>query len=163
MVIKNAVSEEDLIQIEDCFNKTHQTEATWVDGSEERVHQKCVEHFLLKLHPIIEKAVGKKLKPVRTFMRKSFKGNILKRHLDKEFLNVTASLLVNKSNDNFNNPLIIHSRPKQEIYLERGDIALIINGHKIEHERPPIESDWMLSLYLHYQYDLEQKNKKTLI
>lgn len=167
MVIKNIIDLETLKDLESCFNNQKiLAPEEQVKGSIGHFNLPCTQFLLDFFKKIIEENFSIKVTPQTTYMRKMFKGQELKEHVDKPNMNVTVSLLINKPNDNIINPLIMHAEPKQYLELEVGDCAIMVDGHKIMHSRPPLESDWMLLLFLHYSYGQKieiKKNIKTLI
>lgn len=167
MVIKNVVNSETLKNLENCFNNEKITTVEeQVKGSIGHYNLECTKHLLDFFKKIIEETFEIQVKPQTTYMRKMFKGQDLKEHVDKLNMNVTVSLLINKPDDGLVNPLIMHTDPKQYLELEVGDCAIMIDGHKIKHSRPTLESDWMLLLFLHYSYSNNndvKKITKTLI
>lgn len=114
-------------------------------------HAHFINAYLKKFKSLAERSVALGLKPHHGFMRKSFKGNELTSHTDAPGLDVTITIQV-ASSDNKINPLIVHTSAEDiEERLKNGD-ATVVEGRKFRHSRPPLESDWMIGLFLHYSF-----------
>ena len=113
---------------------------------------KFINPYLERFRPLAERNVGLSLKCQHGFMRKSFKGNELPFHTDKFGLDVTITIQIATS-DNQINPLIVHVSLEEDIEerLNNGD-ATVVKGREFAHSRPPVKSDWMLGLFLHYSF-----------
>jgi hypothetical protein len=164
MVIKNVVGKEILTNLENCFNSSEEKiDQGPINGSIGYFNLDCTQKLLFDFKKIIEDTINVEVKPETTFMRKMFKGHFLQPHIDKDHMNVTVSLLVNKSDDNFKNPLILHTNPHQYFYTDIGDCVIMKDSHALKHSRPPLESDWMLLIFLHYSYIRNIERKNTVI
>ena len=164
MVIKNVVGKEILTNLESCFNSSKKViDKCSVVDSMGCFNLDCSQKLLFDFKKIIEDTINVKVKPETTYMRKMFKGQILHPHVDRPHMNITVSLLVNKSDDNFKNPLILHTNPHQYFYTDIGDCVIMKDSHSLKHSRPPLESDWMLLIFLHYSYIKDVERKNTII
>jgi len=159
MIIKNILNSEELKIIKKDFdsNSGNMEEAGFNDYGIKNIYNlESTLDYLDSLKNIFEEKIGKELIPVNTYMRKYVKGNQLKPHKDREALDVTVSIQVDKS-DNIINPLIVHTTPKTILNLENGDAGIILYGNRIKHERPALKSEWMYNLFLHYSFKTRPK------
>jgi len=165
MVIKNILNSKELKIIKKEFDSKsgNMEESGFNDYGIKNIYNlESTLYYLDSLKNIFEEKIGKELIPVNTYMRKYVKGNQLKPHMDREALDVTVSIQVDKSDDIIN-PLIIHTHPKTILNLENGDAGIILYGNRIKHERPPLKSEWMYNLFLHYSFKNKSDLKKKLI
>jgi hypothetical protein len=116
--------------------------------------------YLKKFNSMLESLYNIKLVPQNTYIRKYTKGDLLPKHVDKSNFYLTLSIQLKKSDDIIN-PLIVHAEKDHHIILNDGDCGIIENANKIEHSRPPIESEWMYCLFLHYNIN-DIKNKSVI-
>lgn len=102
-----------------------------------------------KLRPLLESNIDYKLEPHQAWIRKYVKGNVLHKHWDGK-ADVAFSIMLGQS-DNQANPLFIYYNDiPTEIVLDVGD-GYLFEGGTIEHERPPVKSDYLYGLYLGYR------------
>jgi len=165
MVIKNILNPKELKIIKKDFeSKPGNMELAGINdyGIKNMWNLESTVDYLKSLKSIFEEKIGRELIPVNTYMRKYIKGNTLKPHTDREKLDVTVSIQVDKSDDIIN-PLIVHTEPKTILNLENGDAGIILYGNRIKHERPTLKSEWMYNLFLHYSFKVKDDLEKKLI
>lgn len=112
----------------------------------------AMETLLIVLHPLMEEYTDLKLYPTYSYFRIYRKGDILKKHTDRESCEISCSLCFNYSYDDviYNNPFIIDEK---KVNLKPGD-CVIYKGRELEHQRPPIDAkddeDWLVQGFFHY-------------
>ena len=149
VIFKNLLNSD---EIELLINEYNTSEKIGTDytGLENLLNSPFAKKYHIKFQKMIENIVGEGLELVCTFMRKYSKGDVLEKHIDRKELYHTLSIQLKKS-DNIPNPFIVHYKDKDvEIHLEDGDGGFIYEGNKIPHSRPPLESEYMYNLFLHY-------------
>jgi hypothetical protein len=98
---------------------------------------------------LVESNIDYKLEPHQAWIRKYYKGNVLHKHWDGQ-ADCAMSIMLGQS-DNIPNPLLIYYKDiPTEILLQKGD-GYFFEGGTIEHERPPVKSDYLYGLYLGYR------------
>ena len=120
----------------------------------------AMETLLTKLHPLIEIETKTKLYPTYGFARLYKKGDVLKRHIDKE-IRCKFSTTLNLGGD----PWPIFLEPSEEqgkkgirVLLEPGDM-LIYEGPKHEHWREEFKGENCGQVFLHYSSVTEEEEK----
>lgn len=155
MIIKNLISLQDRIIIKSEFDSLDSNVGKdW--GEKNYFNLPSTLPFLYSLKPIVEEKIDRKLINANTYIRKYAKGDDLPKHKDRKLLDVTLSIQIDKSDDIIN-PLIVHSTPEVILELENGDGGILF-GKTLYHSRPPLKSDWMYNLFLHYSYEKQPKS-----
>ena len=111
----------------------------------------AMETLLLKFKPVIEKITGKKLIENYSYIRIYKKGDILKKHVDRQSCEISTSLNLGGDKDW---PIFIE--PNIKINLTPGDM-LIYSGCKLEHWRDAFEGQEYFQSFFHYN-NLEKKD-----
>jgi hypothetical protein len=157
-IFKNLLNKDEIEELINEFNQVPDSEVV-ADG----VGAKNVYNlegsikYHIKFQKILEHYTGNTLERVNSFMRKYSKGEELKKHKDRKDLDYTLSIQLKKS-DNIPNPLTVHEKDKDiELYLENGDGGLLVKGNEKFHSRPPLESDYMYNLFLHYKITTKER------
>lgn len=105
------------------------------------------ETLLLNLHPLIEKKTNKKLLPTYSYVRIYKKGDVLKKHKDRESCEVSATLNL------YGSKWPIYFKDKEQkikkVILNEGDLA-IYKGCELEHWRDELQQDFCVQVFLHY-------------
>ncbi len=154
-VVKNIITSDDCNEIYKMFTTSNLKKDNQVRQSDILYDSELGLYYLNKLKSFAETFFEKKLKGVRVYIRKSYKGNVLQKH--KDTTQYVISVLI-KQEGNEINPLYIYSDTKKNsIILNEGD-GVIFCGSKYEHERPPIISDFIIGMYLGYEDDTITKN-----
>jgi hypothetical protein len=149
VIFKNLLNSDEIESLINEYNAFEKI-GTGYFGLENVLNLPSTKKYHIKFKKMIEDILGEDLDLVRTFTRKYNKGDVLEKHIDKKELHHTLSIQLRKS-DNIPNPLIMHYKDNDvEIHLENGDGGLIYEGNKIPHSRPPLESEYMYNLFLHY-------------
>jgi hypothetical protein len=106
-----------------------------------------METLLLNLKPTLEKNTGKKLIETYTYCRIYQKGNVLKKHVDRESCEISCTL--NLGGDMW--PIFLKNKKNKiiECRLNPGDL-LIYSGSELEHWREEFEGNDCVQVFLHY-------------
>jgi hypothetical protein len=117
------------------------------------------ETLLLKLQPLMEKVTKMKLLPNYSFTRIYKKGDVLKRHTDRDSCEISTTL--NLGGDPW--PIYLEPSGKRnargiKIILKHGDM-LVYKGIDLEHWRDAFEGDNCGQVFLHYN-NAANKNAK---
>lgn len=146
---------ENILTYEECddfikyFESKNNYEDVQVKGSNIIHNSDKAMELSFKLRPLLESNLSYKLQPNQGWIRKYVKGNVLSKHWDGR-ADVAFSIILGQS-DNQENPLLIYYKDiPTEILLEKGE-GYFFEGGTIEHERPPIKSDYLYALYLGYR------------
>lgn len=149
MLFKNILTEKEREEITEAFNSSdlrvidYQAEGTVCIRQPE-----FLKKYLYKLKREIEIKSGFKLKETYTGIRVYRKGDSLGRHVDNA--SEYAITIVVKQSDNKDNPLIFYPRGKAVIVNLKEGEGYSFKGMEIEHERPEVQSDYLLHIYLGY-------------
>ena len=122
-----------------------------------------METLLLKLQPLMEKETGLKLNPNYSYARIYKKGDVLHRHKDRFSCEISTTL--NLGGDPW--PIYLEPSGKEnlqgiKIDLKPGDM-LIYKGNDLFHWREPLEKDYCVQVFLHYNKTKTDKNKKNFL
>tara|TARA_R110000803_G_scaffold82641_1_gene148833 strand:+ start:4253 stop:4894 length:642 start_codon:yes stop_codon:yes gene_type:complete len=111
------------------------------------------ETLLVTLHPLIEKTFKTNLIPTYSYMRIYKKGDVLKKHTDRDECEVSATLNLGGSFW----PIYFKEKNKKliKVNLKHGDLA-IYKGSEIEHWREHFDGEYCVQVFLHYT---TEKNK----
>jgi len=134
-----------------------------------------MESLLLKMQPVIEQHTGLELYPTYSYYRIYRNGQYLRRHLDRESCEISATLALDYNYPGDPWELFIDGEP---IYLCSGDMA-VYKGCELSHWRNTLnclDNEYHIQVFLHYvnkygkfsnlKYDerefigFPQKNKK---
>lgn len=109
--------------------------------------------YLKNLLPLAETITGNKLKEANSWVRIYNNGSTLKRHTDREGLDVTISVCI-FSNISYNWRLFIKNGNSAPIgYLTKIGEASIVTGRLLEHWRNPLQcadNECVIQMFLHY-------------
>jgi len=107
------------------------------------------EALAVKLTPLIEQAVDKKLVPTYSYARIYYAGSDLKIHKDRQSSEITISVCIEK--DQVDWPIYIKDDDGTvtEILLDTGDLV-IYSGRKNEHWRNPFTGNRQVQCFLQY-------------
>lgn len=137
------------------FESQNNYSDTQVKGSNIIHNSEKAMTLCCELRPLLESKLQYNLQPHQAWIRKYLKGNILHKHWDGR-ADCAFSIMLGQS-DNKKNPLLIYYKDiPTEVVLKKGQGYFFEGGH-IEHERPPIESEYLYGLYLGYK-KIERKN-----
>ena len=172
-VINNVVTPK-LLELISKYYKKRISDNVWKLGDEQSnnryvYHNEPLSRILhYEILPLIEKIVGKKLKPTNTYFSGYTKGSDLPPHIDRKECEYTVSFLVDKpENSNWN--LYIHKKkqtirhsgiydiaPKIEdcysVDCEKGGL-IMFQGIDHIHFREKLEHDYYNILLFHYQIE----------
>lgn len=147
-IIKNIIPKNEREKILYEFESSEKEVDYQVVGSNILYKWELSDFFCNKFKTIVEEFYSAKLIPVRSYTRKSLRGQTLTKH--KDVTEIVMSIFIKQVGDG-RNPLYLYIDDKKtEVLLEEGD-AVIFEGSKIQHERLPIVSDWILGMYLGYE------------
>ena len=101
-----------------------------------------------KVRTFIEKNTNTNLASTFTYARIYRKGEILKKHVDREACEYSATITLDYSGEE---PWNFFIKDNKQILLEinRGDI-LIYKGINLPHWRDELEDEWQTQVFLHY-------------
>lgn len=126
------------------------------------------ESLLVMLQPLIEDQLKIKLLPSYSYMRIYYKNAVLKKHLDKDSCEYSATICIKCDPDNpwdiyFENTDLSFTR----IALNEGDMA-IYKGNEIKHWRTLCPYDKHMQIMLHYvdkngPYSNLKYNQRTML
>jgi len=108
-----------------------------------------LDEFLLKGKDFLESILDYVVIPEYSMVIKYIKGGKLPKHIDNA-AETGFTILISQSDD-ISNPIILYENPKVEVILNRGD-GLLFNGSNVYHERPVIESDYLVVCLLGYKF-----------
>ena len=94
-------------------------------------------------------------------VRKYLKGNNLNKHLDTA-ADLSVSIHIKQSDDKIN-PLIVYNKDNKDVFEMRDGDGCSFWGMKQYHERPEIQSEYLIHLYLGYNYLYRNETKKSMI
>jgi|TARA_R100000963_G_C4634517_1_gene98902 hypothetical protein len=121
----------------------------------------AMENLLNILRPILEKHTKLKLIETYSYVRLYVKGNVLKRHTDRDECQISATL--NLGGDEwaiFLEPSGKINQKGKKVILKPGDL-MIYKGCKVEHWREPFKGNQCGQVFLHYN-DINSKLKESL-
>lgn len=107
------------------------------------------EALSVKLTPVIEQAVGKKIFPTYSYARIYYNGSELQKHFDRPSSEFTLSICIKK--DEVSWPLNIKKSTGEILSydLDEGD-AIIYSGRENEHWRDPFPGTKQIQAFLQY-------------
>lgn len=156
-IIKNIISKSECEEIHKQFEISKKQKDYLVVESDIIYEWDLIDTYSEKFKDLVEDFYSINLKPLRAYIRKSYRGQTLPKH--KDGTPFVLSIFLKQMGDGIN-PLYVYSADstsKNEIILEEGD-GVIFAGYELPHERPPIVSDWIFGMYLGY----EQINKSKI-
>jgi hypothetical protein len=115
----------------------------------------ALDLILLKIMPIIEKTLKTKLSPTYSYARIYKKGDVLKKHVDRESCAISGTL--NLGGDLWPIYLKDNYKKTHEVILNSGDI-LLYDGCNFEHWREQFNKELCTQVFLHYN----NKNSKNI-
>tara|TARA_A100001234_G_scaffold152219_1_gene134063 strand:- start:226 stop:789 length:564 start_codon:yes stop_codon:yes gene_type:complete len=105
----------------------------------------CTDH--------VSTIVGKQLLPTVSFTRLYHRGDHLKVHLDRPSCEYSATLCLAYPSGESPSPIYFNDKKTptdaHKVVLKRGDLC-IYEGCKYYHWRDPIETDYLLQVFLHW-------------
>ena len=104
------------------------------------------ETLLLLLQPSIEDECGVKLIPTYSYYRRYFKGNDLKKHVDRESCEYSVTIQLGSSEPETPWEIFIDEKPYK---LKIGE-GVIYKGIEQEHYRKPCPMEFSSHVFLHY-------------
>lgn len=149
MFFENILTEKERQEIADAFDNSdlrvvdYQAEGTLCIRQPE-----FLKKYLHKLKREIEIKSGFKLKETYTGIRVYRKGDSLERHVDNA--SEYAITIVVKQSDNKDNPLIFYPEGETVVVNLKEGEGYSFKGMEIEHERPEVQSNYLLHIYLGY-------------
>ena len=127
---------------------------------------KFFDEYVEKLKPVVQNIINDKeirIENFNAYIREYRNGSHLEKHKDKDSINITISICLQKTNKEW--PLYFLIDGNQIGYdIKVGDALVIIDSNKFEHWRDTLvcgENESVVQLYLMYKKD-KLKNKKTL-
>ena len=157
MRLLNILSKVECTEFIDYFDSNYNYKDKQVVGSNIIHNSEVAMNLCYKLRPLLESNIDYKLESHQAWIRKYVRGNVLDKHWDGK-ADVAFSIMLGQS-DNQPNPLFIYYNDiPTEIVLDVGD-GYFFEGGTIEHERPPMKSDYLYGLYLGYK----KINKETTL
>lgn len=169
VVVENVVTK-DIHEIIDEYFKTNIKNKVYIFGDRQSKRYKILDEIMTRLlHleflPLIEKIVGKKMKPTYTYLSAYVKGSDLPPHTDRAECEYTCSYIIGKpQNSNWNIYVDKRKRPKKYegrvnfippkeecIAVDCNENGLMIfNGTDHPHYREPLEHEYYNIVLLHY-------------
>ena len=168
-IVNNVIDKELLLLLQNYYKDTINSD-TWVLGDKQsnryKAHNEPMSRFLhYECLPLIEKIVGKSMKPTYTYLSAYVKGADLPPHTDRPDCEYTVSFVVDKpEGSNWN--IYVH-KPQQEVkhkgrYDEKPPLEecepvdcdagglMLFQGTDHIHFREELEGDYYNVLLLHY-------------
>lgn len=108
------------------------------------------EGLLQMLHPVIQKIVGIDLLPAYACARVYYPGAVMKRHIDRQSCEYSATLCVSRNGDAW--PIWVETKDKVSLplYQKPGDM-LVYKGTEVPHWRNKYtEGSEQIQVFLHY-------------
>ena len=120
----------------------------------------AMEILLVWLKPLMEKEIKEDLYPTYSYARIYDKGNVLEKHKDRFSCEISTTL--NLGGDLW--PIFLEDKKGKQIKisLNKGDM-LIYKGNELFHWREPLEKDYCVQVFLHYNKISTDKNKKNFL
>ena len=120
----------------------------------------AMEILLVWLKPLMEKEIKEDLYPTYSYARVYDKGNVLEKHKDRFSCEISTTL--NLGGDLW--PIFLEDKKGKQIKisLDKGDM-LIYKGNDLFHWREPLEKDYCVQVFLHYNKIKTDKNKKNFL
>ena len=168
-VVNNVLNHKLLDLLKEYYKETINNNV-WTLGDKQsnryKAHNEPMSRFLhYECLPLIEKIVGKSMKPTYTYLSAYVKGAVLPPHTDRPDCEYTVSFIVDKP-DNFNWNIYVH-KPQQEVkhkgrYDEKPPLEecepvdcdtgglMLFQGTDHIHFREELEGDYYNVLLLHY-------------
>lgn len=110
------------------------------------------ESLLHAIQPIIEQAVGEELLPTYSYPVVYLPGSVLKRHVDRDACEFTATLTIYNEPEGMVWPIYAESLEKKDLTfnLNPGDLCFY-DGRNRDHWRDALPNDqYNVSIFLHY-------------
>lgn len=108
------------------------------------------ESLLLLCCPIIEENTNLKLIPTYSYSRIYYKNSSLKKHIDRDSCEISASICISKDT-NVNWPLYFEDKNKNEVSVSLSDGDMVIYmGNKLPHWRNEFLGEQHIQVFLHY-------------
>lgn len=108
------------------------------------------EGLLQMLHPVIQKTVGIELLPAYACARIYYPGAVMKRHIDRQSCEYSATLCVNRKGDAWPVWVETKDRISLPLYQKPGDM-LVYKGTEVPHWRNKYtEGTEQIQVFLHY-------------
>lgn len=147
-----------LLPLERCKELSHKLKVSVINGETKKDNQ-CplsegiygapyFESLLLDLKPTFEQHTGKKLHPTYSYARLYKKGEELKRHIDRESCEISATITLDWEGECW--PFFVE-RDKETYYrvdMQHGD-SVIYHGI-VPHWREVFNGLWQTQVFLHY-------------
>lgn len=105
-----------------------------------------LEDLLATLTPMVEKITQLQLNPSYTFFSVYQRGEELKKHIDRDYCELTLSLCLGRDKSNVPFPLYVK---EEEINLEPGD-GIIYQGNQYEHYRKAYKGLYQTQAFFHW-------------
>jgi hypothetical protein len=157
-IIRNFIEPDFVEFIQDYFSmKINAGDVSFEDqqvvGSYEWYSDTLTETILQNSCEAISKKIGIPIVPSYSFTRLYMKGDELTKHIDRASCEISATLSLGYSKDNYMNPIYFSKysdeRNVEEIILYPGDLC-VYKGCSLYHWRPPIQNKWLLQTFLHF-------------
>ena len=159
-IVKNSVSPKLCEFLSQYARFRYQTSPNVINSSHplEGIHREygnsVMELLLLNLCGTVEKYTGMKLWPTLSFYYTYTKGNILKKHKDRDSCEVVACLClgmdVQYSKEHKSWPIYLENDSiETAVLLDPGDIV-IFKGNKMNHWRQKFQGEWFVSAIFAY-------------
>lgn len=154
-VIKNVISQEicDLVTQYCLFDEMQNIEKNNFDdqvpNAYSKIYDPLMESILLKIQPDVESVYEKKLLPSYSYFRIYSEGDELKKHIDRESCEISATLCFNYQYEDDPWPIFIDD---EKIILYPGDMA-VYKGNDLYHYREKLtgkKNIWHIQGFFHY-------------
>ena len=109
----------------------------------------CYESLLEILQPLIEEHINIELLPTYSYFRIYYKNAKLRRHIDREACEYSASICIDCQGQPWDIYIKNYENKEECITLNKGDI-LIYKGSELEHWRNVYEGNQQIQAFLHY-------------
>jgi|TARA_E500000318_G_scaffold51395_1_gene48109 hypothetical protein len=120
----------------------------------------AMETLLIWIKPVMEKKVKHKLYPTYSYARVYDKGATLNRHIDRYSCEISTTL--NLGGDVW--PIYLENTKgkKIKVILNQGDM-LVYKGSDLYHWREPLEKNYCVQVFLHYNKEGTKKSKENYL
>lgn len=153
----NILSSKECEEFIEYFESQSNHKDVQVKGSNILYNSKKAMELCREFRKLVEPKIEYKLEPYQAWIRKYYKGNVLHKHWDGQ-ADCAMSVMLGQSDDTPNPLFIYYEDTPEKIILNKGD-GYFFEGGRIEHERPPIESEYLYGMYLGYK----KVNKETTL
>lgn len=116
----------------------------WCGASFSRYGSVMFDTMMVKMKPVVEEIVGKRLVPTYSYWRIYWNGSFLPKHKDRAACEYSVTLAIDSDGDPW--PIYVEGEP---IYLDAGDMVVYL-GPECEHWRETYMGNRHMQMFMHY-------------